>query len=57
MLFKGSYKILIISAMVLKIMAKRTRYKKSVRQLYSGDESLSNLDTLCHNIIEIIWEM
>jgi hypothetical protein len=37
--------MLIISAMVLK-MAKRTRYKKSVRQLYSGDESLSNLDTV-----------
>jgi hypothetical protein len=26
-------------------MAKRTRYKKSVRQLYSEDKSLSNLGT------------
>jgi hypothetical protein len=34
--------MLIISAIFLK-MAKRTRYKKSVRQLYNADESLSNL--------------
>jgi hypothetical protein len=44
-LFEGSLKMLIISAMVLK-MAKRTQYKKSVRQFYSGDESLSNLENL-----------
>jgi hypothetical protein len=37
--------MLIIISKFLK-MAKKTRYKKSVRQLYSGDESLSNLGTL-----------
>jgi hypothetical protein len=45
MLFKEPYKMLIFSAMVLKV-AKRIQYEKSVRQLYSGDESLSNLGTL-----------
>jgi hypothetical protein len=38
MLLKWSYKMLIISAIFLK-MVKRTRYKKSVHQLYSGDET------------------
>jgi hypothetical protein len=52
MLFKESYKILIISAIFLK-MAKRTRYAKSVRQLYSGDESLSNLSTLWSNAVRL----
>jgi hypothetical protein len=37
--------MLIISAIFLK-MAKRTRYKRFVRHLYSGEESLSNLSTL-----------
>jgi hypothetical protein len=35
-------------------MAKRTRYKKSVRQLYSGDELLSNLDTLWHDNLILV---